>query len=192
MTHQRIADYFEMPQYSSVSNNRLQPRTWKGYALVEMLAGLFNLIGLLMFSNHAIPAKMNITIKDTRDIRQDDVIEIYKANHWSSAQKPEKLFNALLNSHSLVTAWDGEKLVGLGNALSDGYLVVYYPHLIIHPDYQGMGIGQLIISKFQEKYEMFHQQILVADGKAIDFYEKCGFELAGETKSMWIYQGDEH
>ena len=135
---------------------------------------------------------MNIQIKETKDIKQSDVIEIYKANKWSSAQKPDELFNALLNSHSLLTAWDGEKLVGIGNAISDGYLVVYYPHLVIHPDYHGKGIGKSILKKFQEKYGNFHQQILVADGGAIDFYEKCGFEKAGETKSMWKYNGNDH
>lgn len=133
-----------------------------------------------------------IEIKETKDVKQEDIIAIYKANHWSSAEKPDQLFKALINSHSFITAWHNEKLVGLGNALSDGFLVVYYPHLIIHPDYQGQGIGKRILNRLQEKYGDFHQQILVADGKAIDFYEKCGFEPAGETKSMWIYKGNDH
>ena len=135
---------------------------------------------------------MTIEIKEIQSVNQADIIEIYKANHWSSAEKPDQLFKALINSHSFVTAWHNEKLVGLGNAISDGYLVVYYPHLLIHPNYQGKGIGKLIINKFQEKYGDFHQQILVADGKAIEFYGKCGFEQAGETKSMWIYKGKDH
>lgn len=135
---------------------------------------------------------MSIEIKETGDVKQEDIIAIYKANHWSSAEKPDLLYKALLNSHSFVTAWDKERLVGLGNALSDGHLVVYYPHLIIHPDYQGKGIGKLILAKLQEKYGHFHQQILVADGKVIDFYNKCGFETAGQTKSMWIYKGADH
>jgi len=135
---------------------------------------------------------MIIEIKETKDVKQDDIIAIYKANHWSSAEKPDQLFQALINSHSFITAWHNEKLVGLGNALSDGFLVVYYPHLIIHPDYQGQGIGKRILNKLQEKYGDFHQQILVADGKAIDFYKRCGFEPAGETKSMWIYKGNDH
>ena len=135
---------------------------------------------------------MLIEIKETRDITQEDIVELYKANRWSSAQKPEQLFKALMHSHSLITAWDDEKLIGLGNALSDGYLVVYYPHLIIHPNYQGKGIGKQILLKLQEKYGEFHQQILVADGNAVNFYEKCGFERAGETKPMWIYKGDDH
>lgn len=135
---------------------------------------------------------MEIQIKDSFKINEQDVLEIYQVNNWSSAKKPEQLIQALLNSHSLVTAWHEHKLIGLGNAISDGYLVVYYPHLIIHPDYQHLGIGKKIIAKFQEKYQGFHQQILAADGEAIKFYEKCGFEKAGETQSMWIYKGGEH
>lgn len=135
---------------------------------------------------------MTIEIRETLDVLQKDILTIYKANNWSSAQKPDTLYKALLNSHSLITAWDEDRLVGLGNALSDGYLVVYYPHLIVHPDYQGKGIGTLILNRLQEKYQGFHQQILVADGKAADFYAKIGFKIAGQTKPMWIYDGNDH
>lgn len=50
----------------------------------------------------------------------------------------------------------------------------------------------MIVDKMQEKYGSFHMQILVADGKAIDFYKKVGFEKAGKTEPMWIYKGNEH
>lgn len=99
---------------------------------------------------------MNIQISETKNIKIDDVVDLYKALGWSAAEKPIQLYNALLNSHSLITAWDGDKLVGLGNAISDGYLVVYYPHLLLHPDYQGKGIGKQIFDKMQEKYKDFH------------------------------------
>ncbi len=135
---------------------------------------------------------MDIEIKEIKEINKDEIIELYRANKWSSAEKPDLLYKALINSDSLITAWDENRLVGLGNAISDGYLVVYYPHLLVHPDYQGKGIGRKIVNKFQKKYGNFHQQVLTADGKAIDFYRKCGFEKAGSTQSMWIYQGDEH
>ncbi len=35
-------------------------------------------------------------------------------------------------------------------------------------------------------------QMLTADDKAIDFYQKVGFERAGKTEPMWIYKGNEH
>ena len=135
---------------------------------------------------------MKILISKTKNIKPEEIIHLYKVNNWSSAEKPKELYNALLNSHSLITAWDKDKLIGLGNAISDGYLVVYYPHLLVHPNYQGKGIGQMIMDKMQEKYKGFHMQMLTADGKAIDFYKKMGFEKAGETQPMWIYKGNEH
>lgn len=135
---------------------------------------------------------MSIEIKSTKSVSQAAIIDLYKSVDWSSANKPDKLYQALLHSHTLLTAWDGDRLVGLGNAISDGFLVVYYAHLVVHPDYQGKGVGRMIVERFQEKYGDFHQQILVADGGSINFYQKCGFERAGQTEPMGIYQGDEH
>lgn len=133
-----------------------------------------------------------ITFSERRDIDINQIVPVYKANNWSSANKPKVLYQALLNSHYLVSAWDNDKLVGISNAISDGFLVVYYSHLLIHPDYQGLGIGKKLVEMLQKKYAGFHMQVLVADGKAIAFYEKCGFIKAGGTQSMWIYQGDEY
>lgn len=135
---------------------------------------------------------MKIELSEDRNIDFNQVIGLYRANGWSSAEKPDLLKKALQNSHALVTAWFGNKLVGLGNTLSDGHLVVYYPHLLVHPEYQRMGIGKRIVEKFKELYADFHQHVLVADGDAIKFYESCGFELAGKTRSMWIYSGKDH
>ncbi|MEO1418402.1 MAG: GNAT family N-acetyltransferase [Bacteroidota bacterium] len=135
---------------------------------------------------------MNLRISETRDISLQSILDLYQANEWSAAEKPTQLYQALMHSHSLVSAWVGAELVGLGNAISDGHLVVYYPHLLVHPSYHGRGIGRMIMDQMQETYGAFHMQILTADGKAIDFYQKVGFERAGETEPMWIYKGNEH
>jgi len=135
---------------------------------------------------------MKISIKENRDIPIHKILALYKLNEWSSVNKPDKLYKGLQNSHSLVSAWSGEQLVGLGNAISDGHLVVYYPHLLIHPEFQGKGIGKMIMAKMQEKYSSFHMQMLTADGDAIKFYNKIGFERAGKTEPMWIYSGNDH
>ena len=134
----------------------------------------------------------NIHYSDRRDLPLDSLIALYRANHWSSADKPELLHKALAASHSLISAWDDARLVGLGNAISDGYLVVYYPHLIVMPEYQGRGIGTELMRLLMARYAGFHQHILVADGQAMDFYRKCGFERAGKTEPMWIYGGNDH
>ena len=135
---------------------------------------------------------MDIQIEINGSIEELEVIELYKANKWSSAEKPEKLLPALRNSHSLVTARISGVLVGLANAISDGYLVVYYPHLLVHPEYQRQGIGRKMVMALNSIYGNFHQQMLTADGEAIQFYKSVGFVRAGNTEPMWIYAGTEH
>ena len=133
-----------------------------------------------------------IEYSERRDLPIEQIVLLYGANRWSAVKKPEMLRTALANSHSLVSAWKNSNLIGLGNAISDGSVVVYYPHLLVRPDYQGMGIGTEIMRRLIEKYKDFHQHILVADGRAIEFYRKCGFTRAGKTEPMWIYAGQEH
>ena len=121
-----------------------------------------------------------------------EVVALYAANGWSSAKKPEQLLNGLRHSHTLVTARVGGALVGIGNAISDGHLVVYFPHLLVHPDCQRQGIGRMMMELLLERYAGFHQLMLVADGGAIDFYRAMGFERAGKTTAMWVYAGGDH
>lgn len=131
-----------------------------------------------------------ISLQDS--LNQDEVLNLYRANDWSAASKPEQLLAALRNAHSLVTARIDGRLVGLGNAISDGHLVVYFPHMLVLPELQGQGIGRQMMQALLSRYAGFHMQMLTADGKAIDFYQSLGFQRAGNTAPMWIYAGDEH
>ena len=133
-----------------------------------------------------------IQYRHEKDLPIEKLVDLYASLNWSSAEKPRQLQDALRNSHTVITAWDGECLVGLGNAISDGHLVVYYPHLIVHTNYQGRGIGREIVGRMQQHYEGMHQQVVVADGRAIDFYKKYGFTRAGSCEPLWIYAGRDH
>jgi ribosomal protein S18 acetylase RimI-like enzyme len=125
-------------------------------------------------------------------IAEPEVVAVYAANGWSSAGKPAQLLEALRNSHSLVTARVGGKLAGIGNAISDGHLVVYFPHLLVHPDFHRRGLGRGMMELMLDRYRGFHQLMLTADGAAVDFYRNLGFERAGKTVPMWVYAGGDH
>lgn len=125
-------------------------------------------------------------------IEPNEVVDLYRANNWSSGEKPELLLPALRDSHALVTARLDSRLVGIGNAISDGHLVVYFPHMLVHPSHHGHGIGRQMMDALLTKYRGFHQLMLTADGEAVKFYERMGFVRAGKTVPMWVYAGTEH
>jgi len=132
------------------------------------------------------------TYSDDRKFTLEDVLPIYVACDWSSASRPEELLAALKGSHSVIHARVGNRMVGIGNAISDGHLVVYYPHLLVDPEFVRMGIGSEIMKRLSQPYKGFHQQMLTADADAVPFYERNGFVRAGHTVPMWIYDGEDH
>jgi len=74
----------------------------------------------------------------------------------------------------LVTARTDGRLVGLGNPISDGHLLVYNPHFLVHPEFQRQGVGRAMMKVLVQKYAGFHRQMLTADGNAFEFYEAMG------------------
>jgi|SRR5690606_135665 len=135
---------------------------------------------------------MNCIVSFDGSVDSDEVVDLYLANGWSSVSKPKELLSALRGSHSLATARADGRLIGLANAISDGSLVVYFPHMLVHPDWHRRGVGRQLMMRMLERYGGFHQLMLTADGNAVRFYEAMGFSRAGQTVPMWIYSGTDH
>ena len=49
---------------------------------------------------------------------------------------PERLYKALMNSSTVLTVWDDEKLVGLTRVLDDTEMLAQIHYVLVHPDYQ--------------------------------------------------------
>ena len=77
---------------------------------------------------------------------------------------------------NLITAWDGARLVGLVCSLDDGAVTAYINYLIVHPDYQRMGIGKELMRRILNEYRDFMRVELIADAGATEFYDKLDFD----------------
>jgi GNAT superfamily N-acetyltransferase len=51
------------------------------------------------------------------------------------------------NANLVITAWDGERLVGILRALTDGAYSAYIADLAVHPDYQRQGVGKQLLDE---------------------------------------------
>lgn len=119
---------------------------------------------------------MNIVYSITKQISEEALKELFLSVEWSSGNYPDKLKTAMENSHSVYTAWDGDKLVGLINSMSDGVMNVYIQYLLVNPHYQGTGIGKQLVLNMLERYKDYMRKSLIAYGTAAEFYKKCGFK----------------
>jgi ribosomal protein S18 acetylase RimI-like enzyme len=117
-------------------------------------------------------------------VERNGVYEISELNNLLATMKWDvKPIEKLEKARSLTWGWiiardEKDQLIGFVRILSDGIYHAYILHMIVHPDYQGRGIGKAIM---KELMRMLGEQRLVptlvaAPGKA-KFYKKFGFEI---------------
>ena len=133
---------------------------------------------------------MEITYKETRDFTEKEVEELFLSVNWLSGRYPKRLIKALKSSSLVITAWDGDKLVGLIRGLDDGddgEMVAFLHYLLVRPEYQGMGIAKHLLLMAKDKYHSFlYLNIMPDENKNIAFYERNGFTLLTEGAAMQI------
>lgn len=119
---------------------------------------------------------MNIIYTEERNFTASQLEELFKSVGWLSGDYPERLLKALNNCPTVITAWEGETLVGLINAIDDGELTAYVHYLLISPEYQGSGIGNKLLEMVKEKYKSYLYFFLVAENPPlVKYYNDRGF-----------------
>lgn len=88
------------------------------------------------------------------------------------------LAEAIQNSWYAISIYYSNVLIGFGRIIADGVHHALIVDLIIHPDYQGKGLGSELLDRLVNKckdHNIRDIQLFAAKGK-FEFYEKFGFE----------------
>lgn len=119
---------------------------------------------------------MNIHFTEEKIFTKEQIQELFLSVNWVSGQFPERLYKALMNSSTVLTAWDEDRLVGLIRVLDDTEMLAQIHYLLVHPDYQGYGIAGKLIEKIKEKYKNYlYIEGMPEDKNNVAFYVKHGF-----------------
>jgi GNAT superfamily N-acetyltransferase len=110
---------------------------------------------------------------------------LYDSTGWNDEYQlsADEIYNCLSASWYMVSAYDGDLLVGFGRILSDGKLHALITEMIVLPEYQGRGIGRRILKYITDiclVHEIRDIQLFAAKGKA-GFYEKYGYKRRSEA-----------
>ena len=62
----------------------------------------------------------------------------------------------------------------------------HFPDKLVRPEYQGKGIGKVLVDKVHEKYRDYLRIVVVAYNEELAFYEHCGFKKAEDASPMFI------
>ncbi len=129
---------------------------------------------------------MNITYKDTHDFTEASLKDLFLSVDWSSGHFPEKLAVAMKNYETVYSAWDGDRLVGMICAMDDGIMNAYVHYLLVDPEYHGNAVGRKLVEMTKEHYKDYLRICVIAYDTAIQFYERCGFEISEGASPMCI------
>lgn len=128
---------------------------------------------------------MGIEVKAVTSARREDVIVLYKEAGWweqSDEEGTDWVDGIVSDSALFVGAFDGEKLIGMGRALSDSISDAYIQDIVVLKAYRGQGMGrkiiQTLIAGLKERGVEWIGLVAVPGSRS--FYEDLGFrELKG-------------
>jgi ribosomal protein S18 acetylase RimI-like enzyme len=122
---------------------------------------------------------MVITYKVNTKIEPHQLSELFQS---SGIRRPSedlsRLKKMLDNANMIVSAWDGEKLVGIARALSDFSFCCYLSDLAVAKEYQNQGIGQELVTEVQKQIGDESNLVMMASQEVIEYAHKIGFEPA--------------
>lgn len=132
---------------------------------------------------------MEITYKTTKeDINWQEVSDVLRRSHLSDrpAQEQKTIFT---NSYAVVFVYDGEHIVGVARALSDGVCQAAVYNVALDEEYQGNGIGREMIARLVAQLQG-QNIILYTHPQTVAMYEKFGFRRNKTALSMFAAAED--
>ena len=130
---------------------------------------------------------MEIVYTEEKKFTQSEVQKLFISVGWISGQYPSRLYKALLHSSTVITAWDGSRLVGLVRLLNDGELAAYMHYVLVDPDYQGCGIAGKMVQMAKEKYKDYlYIEVMPEESRNASFYKRFGFQIMPDGVAMQL------
>ncbi len=120
-----------------------------------------------------------INYSDKAPITAKQAIDLYKRSTLGERRPINNVstFESMLkHANLMITAWDGDKLIGISRSLTDFSYVAYLADLAVDEQYQRMGIGKQLIEETKARLDPECLIVLLAAPKANSYYEHLGFE----------------
>lgn len=104
---------------------------------------------------------------------------LFETTGWNEMYRcdPEQLGEVLAASWAVVSAYDGNRLVGSGRLMSDGLLYAVVFDLVVAPTHQGRGVGSEIMRRLLDRCRAGGiRDVLLFSARGTDqFYAGFGF-----------------
>jgi ribosomal protein S18 acetylase RimI-like enzyme len=108
---------------------------------------------------------------------------------WAQGRSRRALVCMLLGSCSVVSAWQGGRLVGIGRATSDGVFRAVLWDVVVAEEHQGQGLGRRIVQALLASPRVAaSERVYLMTTNSSGFYERLGFSNEHGQQLLVIYR----
>ncbi len=132
-----------------------------------------------------------ISYRRGNDLPLEEVLDLYRASTLGARRPIDDLTilaDMIRHANLVITAWDGDLLVGISRSLTDFSYVAYLADLAVRESHQRRGIGVELIRHTREAMGPRSSIVLLAAPAAVDYYPRIGFTKHG---SAWMLGAEE-
>ena len=122
--------------------------------------------------------------ESTEQLNWEEMSELYRIAPLG-IKSAEWLKTGYSNSMFKCIAFDGERIVASGRAVADGVDCSYLCDIVVHPAYQGTGLGKELIQRLVDLSRGHRKIILYAVPGREPFYEKFGFRRMNTAMAIF-------
>lgn len=122
---------------------------------------------------------MEHTVKEN-SLTPGEFISLFRSAGWN-APCEEQVAEALRNSLAVFSVHCGGAAVAMARIVGDGSMTFFIKDVVVSPEFQGKGLGKLLMSVVEDYITRQLQpgwaasaELMSAAGKE-DFYRKCGY-----------------
>ena len=109
---------------------------------------------------------------------------------WAQGRTVGELRDILSSSSAVVSAWNGDKLIGFGRACSDGHFRGVLWDVIVDQSYRKHGVGRRIVEQLTNHPKLARvERIYLMTSQSAAFYSHIGFSECTAQALMWINRG---
>ena len=134
---------------------------------------------------------MSIEYKINAPVSADQFIELLRQSTLGERRPIDDrgcMEGVVENSNLMVSAWDGENLIGIARSMTDFHYACYLSDLAVDKEYQHCGIGKQLQIITQDQLGSKCKLILIAAPVANPYYEHIGFS---RNDRCWVLERDQ-
>lgn len=119
----------------------------------------------------------SLAYKLNTPLRAEEVAEVFRTSGIKRPVDDLIRIQAMIDHADLVlTAWDGDKLVGIARAITDYSYCCYLSDLAVNKAYQKTGIGTELVERLRGHLGEEVSLLLLSAPEAMEYYPRIGFK----------------